>query len=292
MMSLNTLEFLGAQAVTAVRRNPFVAVAAVTNVAVTLSILGVFFLMALNLHQMADREAKSAVITCELSGEASAADAEAALLSDLRIKQTRYVTKDQNLREMAERYGRDYHALKLLPNPLPDTIIVRVNDPEDIEEVCKDARKIKGVSRATYPEQVTKKLLVVARAVDIAGAVAGAILVLAALTVISTTIRLTIYARRHEIRIMQLVGATRWFIRLPFVLEGVFYGVAGGVIAAIVVLLTYTWLERYISENLEFLTIAFDTTFLAIFGIGLVLCGALFGAGGSLNGIRSYLRLV
>lgn len=291
MMSLNTLEFLVGQSAAAIRRNPLVTIAAVTNVAVTLALLGVFFLVALNLHRMADREAKSAVITCELSEEVPAADVEAALLADLRIKHTKYVPKEQNLRETAEKWGRDYHALKLLPNPLPDTIIVHVNDPADIAQVCEDAAQIKGVRTAWYPEVVTQRILAVARGVKIAGLVAGALLVLAALTVISTTIRLTIYARRREIRIMQLVGATRWFIRLPLLVEGVVYGVVGGVVAAAVVLVAYASAEDYMAQNLQFVSMVFDTGFLTVFAVCLVLCGALFGAVGSLTGVHRYLKL-
>ena len=291
-MTLSTAEFLVGQSVTAIRRNPLMAIAATTNVAVGVCVLGAFVLVALNLHHMADLEAKSAVITCELSGATPAADVEAALLRDPRVKDTRFVTKDDNLEYLAERLQRDIDALRLIPNPLPDTIQVYVSNPQEIQAVCDTAGKIRGVAKASYPQQVTEKILLVARGVDLAGLVVGGFLVLATLAVIGTTIRLTIYARRREIRIMQLVGATRWFIRLPFLLEGVFHGITGGVMAAAVLLAGYASLQTYVAENLEFMNLLYEAPLLVAFGAGLVLCGALFGAVGSLTGLHRHLRSV
>ena len=91
---------------------------------------------------------------------------------------------------------------------------------------------------------------------------------------------------------MQLVGATRWFIRLPFLLEGLFQGVMGGLVAAIGVMTGYIYLEAYAEQNLQFVSLYTTTDFLVLFGAGVVLTGAVFGAVGSLAGIRQYLRTV
>jgi cell division transport system permease protein len=291
-MSLSTLEFLIVQALRAVRRNPLVTMAAITNVAVALTILGSFFLIAYNLNHMADREAQAAVITCELSSDAKAADVEAALLSDQRVKRTKYVTKDEARKQLAEKLKLDLEALKLVGDFLPNSILVYVTRPEDLAAVAESAKKIKGVALARYPEQVTAKLLTVARGVKIAGLVVGVFLCLATLTVINTTIRLAIYARRREIRIMQLVGATRWFIRLPFLLEGLFQGVVGGVLAAVLVSGGYAWVDAQVTRNLQFLKLVDASGFLTLFAVCLVVAGALFGTVGSLAGIRRYLRVV
>ncbi len=291
-MSLNTFEFLASQASTALRRNPLVTVAAVTNVAVALAILGAFFLAALNLHHMATLEAQAAVITCELAGDRPAADVERDLLVDLRVKDTKYTPKADALRQLAEKWNFDLETLKLMGNPLPDSILVYVSNPDEIKQVCTDIAKIKGIAQARYPEQITEKILIVARGVKIAGLAIGVVLVLATLTVISTTIRLTIYARRREIRIMQLVGATRWFIRLPFLIEGLFHGVLGGLVGTTGILLAYMYLDGYVSSNLDFMSLVTSTQFLVGFGVCMVLVGAAFGALGSLTGVRRYLRAV
>jgi cell division transport system permease protein len=291
-MSLNTLEFLASQAASAIRRNPLVSLAAVTNVAVGLSILGGFALLALNLNHMADLEANSAVVTCELADSANPADVEAALLADMRVKNTKFLSKTDALGQLAEKNKLDLGSLKLLANPLPNSILVRVKNPEQIEAVRAAAANVKGVKVARYPKQVTQKILIVARGVKIAGLVVGSILALAILTVINTTIRLTIYARRREIRIMQLVGATRWFIRLPFLLEGMFHGLVGGIAAAALVLVSYSYVHDYVAQNLDFVKLMYDSRMATICGASLLAGGLLFGAIGSITGVHKYLRLV
>jgi cell division transport system permease protein len=292
MMSFSTLEFLIVQTMRAVRRNPLVTMASITNVAVALTILGGFFLVAFNLNHMADQEAQAAVITCELTADAKPADVEAALLADQRVKRTKYVTREESRKQLADKLKLDLNALKLVGDFLPNSILVYVTRPEDLAAVAQSAKKIKGVALARYPEQVTAKLLTVARGVKLAGVVVGVFLCLATLTVINTTIRLTIYARRREIRIMQLVGATKWFIRLPFLLEGLFQGLIGGILAAVLVSAGYAWVTEQVARNLQFLKLVDASSFLTLFAVSMVLAGALFGVVGSLTGIRRYLRLV
>ena len=294
MMSLNTLEFLCGQTATAIKRNPLVSAAATSNLVVALAILGAFFLAAFNLHHMAYLEAQQAVITCELSGDRDAADVEVDINRDLRIDTTRFIDKDKALDQLLRKWIGDTseYDREVLGNPLPDAILVYVKNPDELVAVCKTVGQIEGVAQARFPEQITEKLLLVARGVKIAGIAVGVVLVIASLTVITTTIRLTIYARRREIRIMQLVGATRSFIRFPFLLEGLFHGVMGGLVAAVGILLGYIYVGSYVTNNLEFMQLVSDTPFLALFAIGVVLAGALFGLFGSLVGVRKYLSEV
>lgn len=89
---------------------------------------------------------------------------------------------------------------------------------------------------------------------------------------------------------MQLVGATNWFIRVPFIIEGVLDGLAGGAVAAAILLPMYSFVQDYVGENLQFVDLIYSTEALLIFGVGLVLCGILFGAAGSLMGLHRYVR--
>ena len=114
----------------------------------------------------------------------------------------------------------------------------------------------------------------------------------ATLLIVSTTIRLTIYARRREIRIMQLVGATNSFIRLPFILEGAFHGVTGGALSMVLVLASYSWVHAYVSQHLGFLELVYSTKFGVLFGLGTLACGIIFGVLGSVLGLHSYLKEV
>jgi len=286
------VEFMLQQAWQSIRRNGLMSLATSSNMSVALLILSAFFLATLNLEHMAAVEARKANITVELADDADAGQVEAGLLADLRVADTTYVPRDQALADLAAAYGMDIAALEALPNPLPNAIIVKPADPQDVAEIAETARNLEGVTKVRYKEQITDKLLTLARGIKIAGVVAGLLMAAATLLIVSTTIRLTIYARRREIRIMQLVGATNWFIRLPFILEGAFHGVMGGAVATVMVLAAYSWTNAYVDKHLGFLELVYDTRFAVLFAFGTLLCGVLFGVFGSLIGLYRYLRTV
>ena len=291
-MSLSMIEFLLQQAWQSIRRNGLMSLATSSNMTVALLILSAFFLTTLNLQNMAATEARKANITVELEEGADGAPVEAKLLADLRVAETTYVPADQALEDLAEAYGMDIEALQELDNPLPDAIIVKPRDPQDMAAVAEMAKNLEGVAAVRYREQITDKLLTLARGIRTAGIVTALLMGVATLVIVSTTIRLTIYARRREIRIMQLVGATNAFIRLPFILEGAFHGVMGGAVSTVLVLAAYSWTNTYVSRHLGFLDLVYSTRFAVLYGLGTLLCGIAFGVVGSLIGLNRYLRQI
>ena len=296
-MRLNTVEFLLSEGWEAAVRNGLVTLAAISNTAVALLILGGLVLVGINVEHMAALQAQAAVITVELKEDADIGAVEKALWGNPLVSGVQFVSKEEALRRTAESVGLDAELLQtdtgdepLFANPLPDSFIVRTLDPQDIPQVAREAGQIAGVAMVRYAQQVTEKLLALARGIRISGVVVAVLMAVATLMVISTTIRLTIYARRQEIRIMQLVGATNWFIRVPFIIEGVLDGLAGGAVAAAILLPVYSYVEDYVGQNLQFFDLIYSTEALLIFGVGLVLCGVLFGAAGSLMSLHRYVR--
>jgi cell division transport system permease protein len=291
-ISPSTIGFLLAQAWAAVRRNGLLTLASVANIAVSLSILGGLLLMALNLQHMARAEAEKAVITVELKKGAKSATVEAKIWRDPRVKDTRFVSAEESLKDIFARYVPNPKAIVYMDrNPLPDAIRVRPASPQRIDALANDLAKIDGVEKARYGKEVISKILMLARAIQYSG---GALLVLMAFAmvlIVNTTIRLTIYARRREIRIMQLVGATNTFIKIPFVVEGLFHGLLGGAIAAGLVLLGYLEVLRYVDANLAFIELLYSTRLLVLYGLGTVAAGVLAGGTGSALSLRRYLRL-
>jgi cell division transport system permease protein len=154
------------------------------------------------------------------------------------------------------------------------------------------AKGIKGVADAHYAQEVTLRLLSLIRGAKITGLVLIIVLALTSLGIIGTTIRLTIYARRREIRVMQLVGATNWFIRLPFLMEGAVCGLAGGLLAMTLLMIGYSYLEDQASKSLPFMTLIYGPRPLALLAALMVVGGVLFGVAGSLIATREYLKEV
>jgi cell division transport system permease protein len=214
------------------------------------------------------------------------------MLADERVEKTRFVTKDENLRSLFRQQGWDTKAIDYLDNPLPDCLIVHTRRPEDVPAVGEMASRLPGVAGVHYAQEVTTRLLRLIRGVKLTGAALSVVLAAAALVVVATTIRLTVYARRREIRIMQLVGATHWFIRLPFLLEGAIYGAASGVVSAVLLLVGYAYLDEQVEQTLPFVQLVFSSQALLALGLGIVAAGVLFGFVGSVIATREYLREV
>lgn len=291
-MKLNTVEFLLHEAWISMRRNGIITVAAVSNVTAVLIVCGVFLLVAANVDQALGRQASKAVLTVDLVSKAEPAQVKSKILADKRVKDVVFVSKEDNLHDLAVAQGWDLNALRLIPNPLPNCLKVVVVRADDIPDVAKVVRTIKGVADVHYAQQVTLRLLTLIRGAKITGLVLVLVLAVASLGIIGTTIRLTIYARRREIRVMQLVGATNWFIRLPFLIEGGVCGLAGGLLSMVLLMVGYSYLAGEASRSLPFMSIIYGPRPLAVLAILMVLGGILFGIAGSLLATREYLKEV
>lgn len=292
-MEANHTELVLQQAWTSLRRHSLVALGAVANIAVSLAILGSFLLMAANIEHMAGNLARQATISIELADKADGKAIAKQFAADVRIKEATFVSKEQSLEEYAKRVNMPYKDLKnAIANPLPDMVRVTVNEPSELTAVVQSAKSVKGVTKVRYQRDVAEKLFRVANGVKVLGLSLGAVMALAALMLVSTTIQLGVHSRRREIRIMQLVGATNGFIRAPFIIEGAVQGLFGGAFAAVLLLVGYSYLVKQITASLTFIDLIYGGQFLTLSAVGLVLCGVLFGVIGSLLGTRHYLRLI
>ncbi|MGE5531498.1 MAG: permease-like cell division protein FtsX [Bacteroidota bacterium] len=292
-MGPNLVEMILTQAWNSLRRHPLVALGAIANIAVSLSILGGFLIMSANLEHMAGNLASEATISVQLKDGADERAIQTKLTADTRVKEAKFVSKDEALEEYAKQVNLPYKDLRnSIANPLPDLVRVSVVEPSDLPDVAQSAKTLKGVSKVRYQRDVAQKLFRMANGIKLMGLVLGAIMALAALMLVSTTIQLGVHSRRREIRIMQLVGATNNFIRAPFVIEGAVQGLLGGLMATVLLLCGYSYLYNSVSTTLTFVELIYNTQFLVLAGVGLTLCGAFFGVIGSLLGTRHYLKMI
>jgi cell division transport system permease protein len=240
------LGFFFREALRALRRNAAPSFAATATVLVTVLILGVFIPVVQATTGAANEVRGRVIANVFLKTDAGDRDVErvrALIERTPGVKSVEFVSKEGAL--AAER-KRDREAFELLgTNPLPDTFRVTPEDPDAIGQV-RDALAPPAPAGGRAPvdpavdevrlrEEDTSKILSVTHVVKLTMAMLAGLLVIASVLLIANTIRLSLYARRREVEVMKLVGATDWFIRWPFVIEGVLVGALGGLLAVLLI---------------------------------------------------------
>lgn len=276
-------------------RNSWMTFASVSAVTVTLLLVGVFIVIMMNLNQLADNienDVEIKVIT------EPAADAEAIKLLEKQVRETPgvsevvHATKDEELEKMIKSFGDELNLYKQ-SNPLGDAFYVKASDPHMTAEVAEEIATYDNTDQVVYGEGKIEKLFNVLNMSRNIGMVLILALLFTAMFLISNTIRLTIVARGREIEIMKLVGATNSFVRIPFVLEGVWLGVLGSIIPMVVISISYyelysQWQPRLQNELFQLLN---ATPFILQVNGLLLFMGVFIGVWGSFMSVRKFLRV-
>ncbi|MBO8173183.1 MAG: ABC transporter permease [Bacillaceae bacterium] len=279
-------------------RNGWMTFASVSAVSITLLILGVFLLLALNVNHLADVVENQVEIRAFLDLTADSEDienVEKELEQILGVESYTFVSKDEGLSEFREGFPeQDQDLLEGLEeeNPLPDSFVIKAVDPQKTGEVAEKVLKLPHVYDVTYGKETVEKLFKVTNTIRNFGLVFIIGLTFTALFLISNTIRLTIMARGKEIEIMKLVGATRGFIRGPFFVEGLLMGLIGSIIPIILLLVGYYFLFSYVTSEFLILNVMLPLYPLALQIAGILLgIGAFIGIWGSMMSVRKFLKI-
>ncbi len=295
-MKIRTFEYFIREAVSSLRHNGLMSIASISTVALSLLILGIFLVMVLNLNHIASTLETQVQITVYLEDGLSDRDMReigTRITKFSGVTQVMFVDKDQAMAKFKDRLGEQQGLLTALgdTNPLPNSFEVKVDKPEYVKPVAQAAGQLKGVETAKYGQEVIEQLFSLTRMIRIFGLVLIVFLALAALFIIANTIRITVFARRKEIGIMKYVGATDWFIRLPFMIEGMILGFGGALCAVLVLSQTYSALTEKVYESLAFLPLIPKYPFLHNISIILLVVGTAIGALGSTISLRRFMRV-
>lgn len=269
-----------------VRRNRLMSLLAVLTVTVGLFILGSFYLTVANFRAAVAQETAKLDLTVMLDHNISSARRSQvdALVGHLpRVASHRLVLRGEVLKEWQKEFSDFPLDDWRQNNPMSDELRIKLRDPADLFLVRQYLLKVKGVSASrddTNADLAARKLLALDHFATVAGLVALLVLSASILLIIHNAIRLTVYARRREIRIMQLVGATPGFIRVPFLLEGCFYGLAGAVVAAVALAPVYLLAVRGNGIIHSLLPLAPGPLLGTCMGL-MVVSGLVFGFAGS-----------
>lgn len=295
-MKVRTIEYYIREVFISLRRNNWMSVASIGTVAVSLFIFGMFLMMVMNMNKLAENMESQVQINVYLLDKVDreqARDIEKDLKEIEGVESVGFVTKDEAMERFKDRLGDQKTLLDALDetNPLPDSFEVTVTNPDLVKTAAEKMEKIDGVECAKYGQDVMEHLFEITRLLRIFGFILMLVLAFATLFIISNTIRLTVFARRKEIAIMKYVGATDWFIRWPFVMEGMVLGLFGSIIAAMVLRTAYTAMAEKVYDTLAFFPLIPEQPFLTYITIIVVISGMVVGAIGSAVSIKKFLKV-
>ncbi|MCL6637660.1 MAG: permease-like cell division protein FtsX [Alicyclobacillus sp.] len=280
-------------------RNGWMTFASVSAVAVTLLILGSTLAITLNAQQMSQYVAGQLEISVFLKDNLSDAQAQQ-VANEVKampgVKSVQYVSKEEGFKQLQQELGSQYQDILSelsQQNTLPAKLVVKADDPRQTTELGQQLAALPEVAKVNDGKEIVDKLFRFLDLVRDVGLAFVAGLVVTAMFLISNTIRITIFSRRREIEIMKLVGATNWFIRWPFLTEGILIGSIGAVLPFAAILFGYQAVYEHF--NGSFLALAFPLLSThdlagrlaeAMFGVGLAI-----GIWGGAMSIRRFLRV-
>jgi cell division transport system permease protein len=293
------------EAVRGLSRNSAPALAALLTVLLTALVLGVFIPIVQATTGTANEVRNRVVVDVYVKDGSTTAERQElqrAIDNTANVKSVEFISKDEGLRTAQEKNPRAFKegAELLGSNPLPDTFRVVPEDPDKVSGIVdrlapKDpdgtrVPSLAGIDEVRNKESDTEKILSATGLVKILTAGLAALLVFASIALIANTIRLSIFARRREVEVMKLVGATNWFIRWPFVIEGVIVGFMGGVLAVLLLTIAKETFIDPLSDRFALLAAPDTIDFPLLIVVLLVACIAVSAAGSALT-LRRFLRV-
>jgi cell division transport system permease protein len=292
-LSLRTLEYSIAESLTGIGRNSLMSMASITTVGLSLAILGGFVLIALGLNSIVHSQMDQFEISVWLKTnvpDKQVQEMDRSIRALPHVRSVNLETAETTWEKIKASWEDTIELGGVEPSVLTDHFRVKLDDPKFTQITAAGLRGMSGVDEVVEGQAVVEHMLRFADLVKWVGIAAAGALFLVAGFIVNNTIRLTLYARRREIKIMQLVGATNWFIRLPFVFEGTILGAIGAAIACLVIFGGAKYAGQLVSQMMPLLRqFSSGVDPLQFFG-GLVILGCFIGMMSSLVSIRQFLR--
>jgi cell division transport system permease protein len=279
-------------------RNGWMTFASISAVTVMLLVVGAFLLLIMNVNHFADSLEDDVEVRVFI--ERTAAEEEKEVLLDniediTNIDSVTFIPKEEGLEQFIDSLGDqgDYFEGLRDENPLNDVYVVRAEQPHETENVAEEIEQFDYVEGVEYGRDIFDQLFTATDFIRIAGTVLIVGLLFTAIFLIANTIKLTIIARKREIQIMKLVGATNGFIRWPFFVEGLLLGTVGAIIPISALGYGYHYFYNTIGEQtgIDFFQFLSPNPLVVQMGILLIVIGAVVGVWGSLMSVRKFLRV-
>lgn len=279
------------------RINPFLSLVTLSSIAISMLILGLFVLIYLSIQQYLQQWGDELRITAYLYDTLSQQQIQE-LRSEItawpEVDETVFISKTHALARFRTGLGEYAGILEgLKENPLPASLVLKLNSEGQpnaaVEELAARLESVPGVSEVQYGKRWMAKLRVFLDVVKLAGITVGGLLLLATMFVVSNTVKLTFYSRQDELEIMRLVGATDFFIKAPFLIEGLLHGLFGALLAAGILLLLLMLLFSHLDLPVKIAMMPGSLLSVQVV-LGFLSLGILLGILGSAVSLRRFLR--
>ena len=294
-MKINTINYFIVDALKSIKRNITVSFAAMLTVLVTFFVLGTFTLVGLNFNKTIEDVADKIEIKVYLQDDiklVNQREVEIKLAEQEGVKAVTYESKDEaftKLKKDLEGNSGMLEGYSLENNPLASSYIVTLEDASYAGDVSKAVEDMTGVESITNQQELIEKISSVVDFVQILGVVLFFVFIGVSIFLIMNTIKLAVYSRRREVGIMKFVGATDWFIRWPFVIEGMIIGAVGSLLATVILYFIYRGIFGFIASNLLIANLVPVSFVLTTLLGGFLLGGIVVGAIGSIAALRKFL---
>ena len=278
-------------------RNKAMYFTSILAITAMMLILGLFFVAFVNVNLFAASIEKDynviQIYLKEGNSEEVNKGVEAALRESPGVDEVSYVSKDDAMVTLKQKWGENAYLLEDLPeNPLPESFMVYVEDKDAANSLAQSAAAIEGVEDVVYYRDTIEKLAQVSHFIEMGSLIAMAFLVIVSVVIVANTIKLTVFIREKEIGIMKYLGATDWFVRAPFIWGGVIVGMVSAFIATGLTYLIYTRIVKIIGSDIARIVSVsvVPAGFLARNILIIFLClGISIGVCGSIISIRKFL---
>jgi cell division transport system permease protein len=292
---MGRISFFLREAFGSLRRNYFMTIAALVTVFLSMVVLGGVLAFVYSTNALL-REVESKVEVTVYLKDTAAEQEITAMQSEIsswtEVKTVTFVSKDEALARLKEDFADNPEIFQQLrSNPLPASFEISLKDPKTVDAVAARFTGRESVDEVRYGKEIAQKLFNFTNQARNFLLIFIVLLGVVAILLISNTIRLSIFARRREVEIMKLVGATNWFIRWPFLIEGVTVGFLGAIAAIFVVLVTSSVLMGHLRSSLPFMSMPLNAVPYVALAFILLAVGVVIGAAGSGIGLRRFLKI-
>ena len=292
-MIFENMGFYIKEALLSFRRSTLMSMATILSITTILIIVGVLLLISINSSLFLKNLESQLEIVVYLEDNISKAELKnlkSNITSIDGIKEVKFVSKEEAYQRLSEDLGEQKDILSAIEvNPLPASFEIQVKDPKVIEQIANRIVEFKKVEEVEYGRETAERLLNFTYIFRRAGMLVLALLIFASILIISNIIKITVYARRNEIEIMSLAGATSWFIKWPFIIEGFLQGFISAIFSIIILYNFYFLAINKVHQVIPFLPLVVDNIDLLPIGLAIVLLGSFVGILGSMFSVGKYL---